>query len=55
MRKSFGTLMKDKFDYPADGSTPDLIVELIDDVRLATYLAYHLCSKLVSCVCLCNV
>ena len=47
MRKSFGTLLTDKFEWPKDNSTPIKIKELIKDVRLATYLAYNMCSTIV--------
>ena len=47
MRKSWATLLTDKFEWPRDNSTPPPITELINDVRLATYLAYQICSKMV--------
>ena len=47
MRRGFSIFLKDKFEWPADGSRPPLIQELIDCVRLATFLAYNLCSKMV--------
>ena len=48
MRKGFATLLKDEFEWPEDDSTPPEIEEMIDAVRLATYLAYHLCYQSVS-------
>ena len=47
MRRAFSIFLTDKFDWPEDGSRPPLIQELIDCVRLATFLAYNLCSKMV--------
>ena len=51
MRKSFGTLLTDSFTWPTNGSRPPKIQELIDDVRLATYIAYHCCKNIVCYLC----
>ena len=47
MHESFSILLTDRFEYPSGGGRPNIINKLIENVRLATYLAYHLCSKIV--------
>ena len=47
MRRGFGTLFKYKFDKESDGSTPQIIKQMIDDFRLATFIAYNLCGIMV--------
>lgn len=46
MRKCFGTVLKEKFEFKND-ETPVEILEMIENVKLATYITYHLCDDLV--------
>ena len=50
MRYAFGILFTHNFDKPADGTRHPLIQSMIDNVQLATYITYHLCSVMVCCI-----
>ena len=53
MRNAFGVLLTDNFQLKPDGSLPDKIVEMMDNVNLAVYLSYHLFDHLV-CLIFCT-
>lgn len=47
MRRGFGILFTYTFDKPEDGSRPPLIQEMIDNIRLATFIGATLLNNIV--------
>ena len=47
MRRGLGVLFKHTFEKPDDGSRPQLIQNMIDDIRLSTFIAACLLSNIV--------
>ena len=47
MRRGFAVLLTDKFEMNNDNKPPDKITNMINDIQLATYLAYHLFDDIV--------